>query len=239
MRPQSQLEELLLNSELFREADSHALDAALGAARRLAIPASKVLFRQGDRPERLFIVVEGRLRMAVVSENGAATTLRFMQAGDVLGCAAALKRFSYPATAIATVDSVLLSWTATQFDKLMRDHVQLAINAATLVGARASEMLTRLRALANEPIEQRLARQLLRLQEQAAQNTGTRRERALRISRQELAELADATMFSVSRIVSAWDRAGILSAGRGQVTIADAARLSEIAANGPAASAGE
>src|SRR5579884_1086405 len=219
MQTRARLKELLAQSELFRSAKSDVLDAAVDVAQRVTVPATRTLFIQGDRPERLFVVLEGRLRMSVVSENGAVTTLRFMEPGDVLGCAAVLRQFRYPATATALVDSVLLAWTARQFEKLMRDNVQLAINAAALVGTRANAMLQRLRALLSEPLEQRLARQLLQLQAQARSGADSQPDATIRISRQELAELADATIFSVSRIVSSWRRAGILSASRGQITI--------------------
>jgi len=54
----------------------------------------------------------------------------------------------------------------------------------------------------------------------------------LDVSGQELAELSDTTVFSVSRAISAWTRAGIVKGGRRRVTVLNPSQLSAIAEEG-------
>src|SRR6185312_4307651 len=116
---------------------------------------------------------------------------------DVIGCAAVFRGFPYPATATATTDSVALSWTAPQFNQLLRSYPQLATNALAMVGGRAEEMLQRVKEVTTESADQRVARTLLRLQKQTSRETPAQE---LKVSGQDLAELSDTTLFTVSRL---------------------------------------
>ena len=72
----------------------------------------------------------------------------------------------------------------------------------------------RFRERVTERVERRVARMLLRLTTQ----TGTRREGGgieILLSRQDLAEMSGTTLFSVSRILSDWERQGLVETGRG------------------------
>lgn len=221
----------LQKSDLFRMLDRNSLEAVIqgGTSRSLREGAS--LLKQGDEPDHLFIVTQGRFKMTTLSNEGTQKTLRFMEPGDLIGCAAVFRRIPYPATATATTNSVVLTWTAQQFDQLLRRYPQLAANALAVVGGRAEEMLQRLREVTTESVDQRIAHALLRLVKQAGLNAPSEGQIVLRMSRQDIAELSDTTLFTVSRTISTWKRAGIVDAGRGRVSVRDLKRLSQIAQN--------
>ena len=101
--------------------------------------------------------------MSIVTEDGSQIALRFMQAGDLIGCVAVFRHLPYPASATAMDRSVVLAWSAPQVDKLVRNHPPLAANALAIVGGRAEEFLQRMREMTTEGAEQRIARTLLRL----------------------------------------------------------------------------
>ena len=44
-----------------------------------------------------------------------------MGPGEIIGCAAVFHQIPYPATATATIDSIVMSWTASQFENLLQD----------------------------------------------------------------------------------------------------------------------
>jgi CRP-like cAMP-binding protein len=104
----------------------------------------------------------------------------------------------------------------------------MAANALAIMGGRAEEFLQRFREAATERVEQRIARTLLRLRRRS--NADDRGQRfTLRMSRQDLAEFSGATLYTVSRTLSAWKREGIVEGGRGRITISDARKLIEVA----------
>jgi len=216
----------LHKSELFHSLDREAVEAATQAAVLKRTRAGSRLLKQGDRPDHLFCVLDGRFKMTTVSKEGAEKTLRFMEAGDMIGCAAVFKDFPYPATATATTNSVVAAWSGKQFKELMRQHPQISANALAMVGARAEEMLERVRAVTTDTAERRVAKALMRLLAKSRGEPAANGE--VMVSGQELAELSDTTLYTVSRAISAWKKAGIIEGGRGRIDVRDLAKLSVI-----------
>jgi CRP-like cAMP-binding protein len=220
---------LLAASDLFRGLDQAALEAIMGEAAAGTAARGVHLLNQGDEPEHLFIVTHGRFKMTSLSRDGTQLTLRFMEPGDVIGCAAVFRRFPYPASAIAVEDSTVLRWTTQQFGGLLRRYPQVATNALAIVGDRARDMLQRLHGTVSETAEQRLARALLRLVDQSGADPRPDEQATVEFSRQDLAELSDTTVFTVSRVVSDWTRANVVTGGRGRIVVRDFKRLMQIA----------
>ncbi len=212
--------------ELFRELDTRALDRVLRAGTTRQVAGGTTLLSQGDRPDHLFLVERGRFKMTCLSSDGRQKTLRFMEPGDIIGCAAVFRRIPYPATATATTNSVVVAWTGQEFDKLVQEFPQLSANALGIVGGRTEEVLQRLQEVTTQNAEQRIARAIIRLVKQSGLTSAG--EIAIRLSRQELAELSDTSLFTASRAVSAWGREGILQGGRGRVRILDWKRLLQV-----------
>lgn len=78
---------------------------------------------------------------------------------------------------------------------------------------------SRIQALQTERVERRIARALLRLVDRTGVQTEEGLEIGVPITRQSLADLCGTTLSTASRTLSAWDRQGIISAGRERVTI--------------------
>ena len=123
----------------------------------------------------------------------------------------------------------MLVWTTPQIDALMTRYPQVARNALQIIGGRAETMLRRLQELTTESVEQRLARALLRLAREAGRPVTAGMQVDFALSRQDLAELAGATLYTVSRTLSGWERAGIVEGGRRRVVVRDLAQLARIA----------
>jgi CRP/FNR family transcriptional regulator, nitrogen oxide reductase regulator len=81
------------------------------------------------------------------------------------------------------------------------------------------EMQERYHELATERVQQRIARVLLRLAAQSGRKMQDGVLIDLPFSRQDLAEMAGTTIYTVSRVVSAWEKQGLVSTGRERVTI--------------------
>jgi CRP-like cAMP-binding protein len=81
---------------------------------------------------------------------------------------------------------------------------------------------------ATERVQRRVARVVLRLPQPGCHGdaiVGT----GFPISRQEIAEMSGTTLFTVSRLLCAWERRGIVRLGRQRVVIARHAALAAIA----------
>jgi len=188
-----------------------------------------VLFHQGDAPDQLLQVVSGLVRMTQISAEGTQTTLRIMRSGDLLGCVAVLQQFPYPATATAVEDTIVLSWRTVQFLGLIKQHQAIMDNTLRIVGARTKDMVQRISDMSGKSVERRIAAALLRLATQAGTTSEDGIHIQFPITRDDLAEMAGLTYFTVSRTLSLWQKQGLVSGGRQRMTILDAHRLAEIA----------
>ncbi len=221
----------LHKSELFRGLDTDAVANIAQAASIKRAPSGSRLLKQGDAPDYLFCVLEGRFKMASLSKDGAETTLRFMDAGDMIGCAAVFKGFPYPATATATANSVVAAWSGKLLKDLMRRYPEISANALAMVGARAEEMLKRFREVTTETAERRVAKAIIRLLAQSPSDTMANGQ--ITASGKDLAELSDTTLFTVSRVIACWKRAAIIEGGRGRIEVRDLKKLTEISEGVP------
>jgi CRP-like cAMP-binding protein len=101
----------------------------------------------------------------------------------------------------------------------MHQYPQLAINSLSILATRIQEFQDRFREIATERVERRIARALLRL----ASQTGRKLEHGILIdislTRQDLAEMTGTTLYTVSRTLSQWEKDGLVSSQREQVTI--------------------
>ncbi len=219
---------ILASSEIFRDLPEEAIEEARRLAFRKRLEKREVLYHQGDDSERVYIVVVGRLRAAQTSAEGTQVALRYLGPGEMTGYAAIAGIADYPSTVTAIDDTHLFGWSGAQMLSLMRKHPQIAINALRALGARYRESQTRLRELSTETVERRIAHTLQRLAAQAGRRTAQGIEIRIPLSRQDLAELAGTTLHTVSRILSSWERDGIVASAHRQVLIRSIEGLSMV-----------
>jgi CRP-like cAMP-binding protein len=95
------------------------------------------------------------------------------------------------------------------------------------------QLQDRVRELQTERVERRVARALLRL----ANQSGKRIEAGILIdmplSRQDLAEMTGTNLYSVSRILSGWEKQGLVETGRERVVLTMPHQLVMIAEDMP------
>lgn len=218
----------LVAAPLFANLDARARADIIDSGKRLVLDSGLSLWRQGEAPELLAIVVNGQIKETMIDAQGGQKALHYLRCGDLLGCASLFGNYPHSSTATATERTELLYWTASCFNTLMHDHPDLAVNALGIVGRSTEGLLRRLHEATSENADRRIARIVLRLT--AIGEVGVSDAPIeLALSRQELAELSDTTLFTVSRTISAWNRMQIVRAGRGRLTVIDLGRLAGLA----------
>lgn len=188
-------------------------------ARARTLVRGDVLFAQGDKAQAVFAVLSGRLRLMQHTLDGQDVALSVFAPGDMIGLVAVVGGEEYPGTCEASDDATVLAIPGSTFNELMSRHAPLAMRIIRLLVRRLHEAHDHVRELSAERVERRIARTVLRL----ANKVGVKTDNGVRIdmplSRQDLAELCGTTLHTVSRILSDWQRAGLVDVGREQVTV--------------------
>jgi CRP/FNR family transcriptional regulator, nitrogen oxide reductase regulator len=205
--------------EFFKDLTDSELDQLAAAAVLRKVAEGGFYFYQGDPAERIYVLVEGRVKLTQSSPDGQQVLLRIAEARTLFGGVTMAQAETYPVNAQAADDSAALTWSKLDIMGFVNRFPPLAINALKLMAGHAQEFQERYRQLATERVERRLARTLLRLAAQTGKKTPEGVLINLALTRQDLAEMTGTTLFTVSRILSGWEGKGLVALGRERVTI--------------------
>ena len=202
------------------EADLKAL-ASRGRVR--SYPAGAVIFREGDPGDALHVVVEGSVRVAVLSAGGEEATVALLGPGEFLGDLALLDGRPRSATATAHQATKTLIVTRDDFRRWLSERPAAAfalLEALSLRVRRGDEALADLSFVG---LHQRLAKRLLAL---TATETDARVR--MRITQSELASMLGVSRESVNKQLNLFAREGWVALGRGSVTVLDREALRNV-----------
>ncbi len=209
----------LSQEPLFRGLSEDALQEIIARAHSQTIEAGGFLFYQDDPAERIYLLSEGRLKLAQLSAEGQQVIMRVATPWMLIAAIGMVAGAVYPVSAEAAETSQVLYWSQAEMLALIERYPVLALNAMRLLAGHVREFQDRYRELATERVERRLARAILRLASQVGRRTEEGVLLDLPLTRQDLAEMTGTTLYTVSRILSQWESQGLVLAGRERVVI--------------------
>src|SRR5262249_10653380 len=183
-----------------------------------------VLWHAGDPSDALTVIVDGRVKVVRHAEQGD-VILEMFGPGDAVGVVAVYNEIPYPATAIAMDPCTLLRLPRRDWFDLLERDVQFT-RGVLLAMTRLNMALTRkLAAMHGTRVPTRIASLFLSLADRIGRETAEGVEIPLLLSRQEIAEFVGTTVESAIRVMSRWNREGVLVSGKEHFVIPDRGRL--------------
>jgi CRP/FNR family transcriptional regulator len=152
--------------------DLHAL-AALAVERRLA--HEEILFIAGEEARGLYVIVSGAVRAFRASADGREQVIHTEHAGATLAEVPVFDDGTYPATAIADEDSVLLFIAKEDVRAVCLEHPAISLAALKMLAGRLRRHAELVEALSLREVGQRVGRLLLT----EAEGRGTKSERGI------------------------------------------------------------
>ncbi|MBN7755699.1 Crp/Fnr family transcriptional regulator [Nitratireductor aquimarinus] len=216
---------LIADLPSFSGLERRELETLLGYAQPLRYSEGATVFAQGDEAESFYVLLDGHIRVVRSTPEGQQVIVRYISVGELFGIAAALGRSTYPASAVAAAECVALAWPNAKWDELTARFPSLGANTYKTVGGRLQDAHTRVVEMSTEQVEQRVAHALLRLVKQTGRKTAEGVEIDFPITRQDIAEMTGATLHTVSRVLQAWEKDGIVRGGRKRVVVISPHRL--------------
>lgn len=216
---------LVADLPLFSGVGTDDLNEILKEAQSIRYQKGASVFQQDEDAHSFFVLLHGHLRVMKVTPDGQQVVVRFVTPGELFGIAMAMNRTTYPATALAVVDSIALVWPSSAWPRLVAQYPALAINTLQTVGNRLQDAHTRVVEISTEQVEKRVAHALLRLAQQAGRKGDDGIRIDFPISRQDVAEMTGTTLHTVSRILSAWEDLGLVQSGRQRISIRNPHKL--------------
>ena len=220
----------LARTTLFELLDDAQRQSIAREMREAHFAAGELLFGRGDPGREIYLVLEGRVRLSILSVEG--REVSFVQAGPgaLFGEIAALDGGprTADATAVNPVRAVLLSHAALK--RLITAHSSVAAGAIKLLCARLRDATDQLESIALYPIEVRLARYLLSAARQLRPQSPSKSARVtieLGMSQGDLALFLGASRPKVNVALSALEASGAIER-QGTAIAIDIAALEQL-----------
>jgi CRP/FNR family transcriptional regulator, nitrogen oxide reductase regulator len=206
------------NPRFLEAMDAADIKTILEAGTLQRFPATSVMISQGYPAGQLFLLLTGRARRFFLTHDGQKVVLLRVVAGDIFGEMVMLdKPAKYLVSTEAITNSSALVWRRSSIRSLCERYPRLVQNSLSISVTYLNFYLAAHVSLICNSAPQRLARILANLAEGIGQKVPEGIE--LDIRNEELANEANVSVFTASRLLSAWQREGILMKRRGKVLL--------------------
>ncbi len=195
----------------------------------VALPRSfspqTVIFREGDESDTCYVVGNGHARAVRENPDGRTITLAHFGPGDIFGELAMFddERRSATVESLDALEAVAI--LGADMRRLLREHPEIAVKLVIALGRRLRAANERLTRQSFQTVQSRVAVVLAGLVRQARSEGADGSDVLVTITQADIAQLAGSSRESASRFLAVLERAGVVTQGRGRVTVHDPAAL--------------
>jgi CRP/FNR family transcriptional regulator, cyclic AMP receptor protein len=197
--------------------------ARVTVPRRFA--AGQYVFREGDDSDTCYVVRTGHARAIRGHSDGRQITLATFGPGDIFGELAMFDDERRSATVEAIDDLEVLGILGGDMRALLARHSDIAVKLVIALGRRLRAANERLARQSFQTVQSRVAAVLGQLVDQARAEGASERDVPVIATQADLAQLAGSSRESASRFLAVLERAGVITQGRGRLTVHDPTAL--------------
>ena len=117
------------------------------------------------------------------------------------------------------METIALSWPVRLWHDFVANYEGFASETYKIVGQRMQNLHEQVLELATQAVEQRLASALLRMANQSGRKVENGIEIAFPVTRQNISDMTGTTLHTVSRLLSAWQKQGIVESTRRHIVV--------------------
>ena len=218
-------ESLLRPLPPFSKLENGDIRAILDQATHHRFEEGVTVFEEGDKAAHFYLLLDGTIRVVRITLEGEFVTALHIPAGQLFGIAKALGQDRYPATAMAASEVLVLSWPTSLWSDFVSLYDGFASETYKTIGSRVNEMNTRIVEISTQHVEQRIARALMRLINQSGKKVAGGVEISFPMTRRDISEMTGTTHYTASRVLSAWEKEGLIISKRKRITVCDPHRM--------------
>ncbi len=183
--------------------------------------AGQVVFHEGDASDTCYVVRSGHARAIREHATGRSITLATFGPGDIFGELAMFDSERRSATVESTEPTEVIAILGGDMRRLLREHSEIAVKLISALGRRLRETNERLARQSFQSVQSRVAGVLAQLVKAERAEGAGERDVLITATQADLAKLAGSSRESASRFLAVLERAGIISQGRGKLTVHD------------------
>ena len=216
---------LLASTEVFADLEQREVDEVAQVAVPRSWQRGEVVFREGDAGDTCYLIRSGAVLLTREHQDGRVIALAEFRAGGMFGELAMFGGETRSATAEAIEETSAVALLAPDMQRLIRRNPEIATKLLAVLADRVRRTTERLLQQSFQTVAGRVASALL-AQTVARQAEGAPESGVLiRATQAEIAGLAGTSRESASRFLATLEREGVVTLGRGKVTVHEPARL--------------
>jgi CRP-like cAMP-binding protein len=224
-KEQDRLHPAFQQAHIFQGLRLDQLEVVAAHFRRRALGDDESLFHQDDPATVFYLILEGQIKIVQITPEGFEVILHVLGPGDIVGALPTIGEGTYPAGATSLGSALVTSVDAQTFDHILQEYPIIAKNLLGFATKVLQRSHMKIRELATERVERRIARALSRLAGQLGRKHNGHIHLDFPLSQQDLADMTGTTIYTVSRTLNEWDRKGILEHGREHILILEPHKL--------------
>jgi CRP-like cAMP-binding protein len=219
----------LVGHELFNQIAVTEREQLLSLGVERQFNDGQLIFQRGDPGNSMMLVLQGQVRISIVSEEGKELIFNIIQSGECFGEIALLDGQPRSADATAVGKCTLFTLARQDFIPVLERHPQVAIRLMILLCRRLRTVTTFTERLVFENLPARLARLLIKLAETESVPTPAGICITRKLSQKEIGGLVATSRESVNKQLQTWRIEGLLTLERGYITLLKPAVLKRLA----------
>ena len=216
---------LLRNVRVFAGLSEEDLTAIAEVSVSRRFDTGEVVFREGDGGDTCYIVQSGLARAVRQHSDGRSITLAHFGAGDIFGELAMFDEEPRSATIDVIEEVEVVAIPGRDMQRLMREHPEIAVKLNTALAQRLRATNERLARQSFQTVQSRVAAVLAQMVGAARSGNDGDGDVVIALTQSDLAKLAGSSRESASRFLATLERSGVITQGRGRLTVHDPAAL--------------
>lgn len=204
-------------------------EADLARVADVTVPRSfqggQAVFHEGDESDTCYVVRSGHVRAVREHTDGRTLTLATLGPGDIFGELAIFDQERRSATVEALDDIEVVAILAGDMRRMLRQHPDIAVKLLAALSRRLRETNERLTRQSFQTVQSRVAHVLAELVATSRSEGAPESNVLITATQSDLAQLAGSSRESASRFLAVLERAGVITQGRGRLTVHDPAAL--------------
>ncbi|MCL1959725.1 MAG: Crp/Fnr family transcriptional regulator [Spirochaetes bacterium] len=190
------------------------------------------LFQHGDKPEHVFIIKSGRVRITSYCIDGNEKQLYIGEAGSICGEIDCIQNHPYNASAIAIVDSEIFCLPYKVLENQMRNNWSLTKKLMQVICQKNLIFMEQIMELSFDQSKQRVARILLNIAAEYGQDLPDGSVRiGIKFTHQDIATMINTSRVTTNNVINSFSEEGIIIKEGGYYILKDIVGLNDYILN--------
>ncbi|MGN6611916.1 MAG: Crp/Fnr family transcriptional regulator [Angustibacter sp.] len=218
-------DDIVRSAPLFAALDEESAASLRRSMVEVSLGRSEVLFTEGDQGDRLYVIVEGKIKLGRTSSDGRENLLAILGPGEMFGELSLFDPGPRTATATSVGDTRLIGLGHDALKPWLIQHPEVALTLLNALARRLRRTNETLADLVFSDVPGRVAKALLDLSTRFGRPTDDGILVAHELTQEELAQLVGASRETVNKALADFATRGWLRLEARAVVLMDVERL--------------